>query len=546
MAMPTEERRVVKKVVIQPDGTKKVIKKIIRVVPKNNWWEVPTPAENSNPLAEESPITWEDVSPILDSGDTSINEEENSNQIQETMPSEGVFNENITTENQSNNEPVQDVLPATQPESQETLNSDTQEPNTIDLWNLNFAPEAQTQVEEPVATQENAAPIENGGAPATLNMDSLLESSPTEEPAQNEVQAAETPVIFENPTTAEAPASLNLDQMISQPEQTVAPVEQTADPVEQPVNAENETQTQESWESFDPFMAMKTNLEQVAAEEQQTLDLNAIAWQSGTEQSTWAPMSDTPTLDLSAIPSQILANPMTSNVLNSLWGVTADPKKKKIVTIAASCFGILILAAIVFIRYPDMFSWGLEHGSAPVDITNPDNWGTVDNNPTDQQPIQWQTWDDWNNQNTQDNQEIKIETRDDEIIKPKDPVVIWGNDFFDDDKEIATVILDEVSIGWTTSGGSVDPLGEVSGLIWPINGNDTIIQEALEYEGKGKALKDKWASEHNRNKMRYWTFVEGRARETIDALEKGENIDISSWISQKTQFDEYLEKGNNA
>ena len=77
-------------------------------------------------------------------------------------------------------------------------------------------------------------------------MDSLLESTPIQEPAQNEVQAAETPVMSENSTTAEAPASLNLDQMISQPEQTTFPAEQTAAPVEQTVNAENETQTQES------------------------------------------------------------------------------------------------------------------------------------------------------------------------------------------------------------------------------------------------------------------------------------------------------------
>jgi hypothetical protein len=101
-------------------------------------------------------------------------------------------------------------------------------------------------------------------------------------------------------------------------------------------------------------------------------------------------------------------------------------------------------------------------------------------------------------------------------------------------------------LGWSTPSGSVDPLGEVSGLIWPINGNDTIIQEALEYQEKGKALKDKWASENNRNKMRFWTYVEWKAKETIEALEKGENIDISTWISQKAQFDEYLEKGNNA
>jgi hypothetical protein len=46
--------------------------------------------------------------------------------------------------------------------------------------------------------------------------------------------------------------------------------------------------------------------------------------------------------------------------------------------------------------------------------------------------------------------------------------------------------------------------------------------------------------------MRYWTFIEWKANEILDGLEKGQNIDISSWISLKAQFDEYLKKGTDA
>ena len=46
--------------------------------------------------------------------------------------------------------------------------------------------------------------------------------------------------------------------------------------------------------------------------------------------------------------------------------------------------------------------------------------------------------------------------------------------------------------------------------------------------------------------MRYGIFIEWKAQETLDALEKGENIDISTWISLKAQFDEYLTTGTDA
>ena len=527
MAMPTEERRVVKKVVVQPDGTKKVIKKIIKKVPKTEWAGTTAPVENKSSL-EESPVTWWDITSTLNFWGDLFQNQGQSDQATETGNSEVNIPESTSLDGLAENQPTQEIVQdsqiTTETENQETMNT-AENTNTIDLGNFDFTPGTQDQAQETVTSTESE------WATPPLNMDSLLWDNPVQE-----VVPPEAPTV-EPAASTESQTSLNLDQMISQPTE----------------QANTEGENQEISEAFDPFMAMKTNLEQTGIDGQQTtLDLNSMTEQTDTqvpqEQASTASVNQAPTLDLNAIPSQIASNPMISNALQNIWGITADPKKKKLLTVVASCFWIFILAVIVFIRYPDMFAWGNEHGSAPVDVTNPNNWVDVWNNePANQQPInnQWQTPDDWNTQNTQDNQNINVETRDDEIIKQKEPVIVWGDDFFDD-KDIPTVILDEVSLGWSTPSGSVDPLGEVSGLIWPINGNDTIIQEALEYQEKGKALKDKWASENNRNKMRFWTFVEWKAKETIEALEKGENIDISTWISQKAQFDEYLEKGNNA
>ena len=233
--------------------------------------------------------------------------------------------------------------------------------------------------------------------------------------------------------------------------------------------------------------------------------------------------------------------------MQNLWGLKLDTGKKKILTIAASCFWVLVLAAIVFIRYPDMFVWGTEEHGAPTIPTTTNNnwnqWGTVDS----QQPTN--DWNDSQNSSgsqnnwTTDTQEI-LPTQEEVVIKPKDPVVVNWDDFFNDE-DIPTVELDEVSISiWNT--GAVDPLWEVSWLVGSVSGGDTIKQEATEYVQKWKELKDMWAAQNNRNKMRYWTFIEWKANEVLEGLEKGQNIDISSWISLKAQFDEYLKKGTDA
>lgn len=540
MAMPTEERRVVKKVVIQPDGTKKVIKKIIKKVPKHEGESAANPVVDNNPLTE-SPVETSmfsnpDSNVTTSSTDTDLFKDSEQSNQEPTISDTNTVPENITSvnENQLENpaEPVDSQLIA-QNENQELTDivpetTNTQENKTIDLWSIGFGqeptPESSVTQEEAPAVQESAT-VENAWA-TTLDMDSLLWSTPTTETPQETANQSEVaqPAVEASASTENA-ATLNLDSMM-QPQPAA------------------ETDNQESWEVFDPFMAMKTNVQEINSEQQATFNLDSLSEQpapqveqQATQPVAEAPVSETPTLDLNAMPSQAWTNPMESNIMQNLWGITADPKKKKYATIAAACLWVFVLALIAFIRYPDMFSWGQEHGVAPVDVSNPSNWGTTTTTQEPENP--WTSEEpDVDTPTTPTTTQIDSE----DVIKPKEPVVIDGDDFFSDDKDIFTVELDEVSGNLSTPSGSVDPLWEVTDLVGTINWNETIIQEALSYEEKGKALRDKWASEKNNNKIRYWTFVQGKARETIDALEKGENIDISTWTTLKAQLDEFLQK----
>ena len=521
MAMPTEERRVVKKVVIQPDGTKKVIKKIIKKVPKHEWETAANPVVDNNPLTE-SPVetgmfSTSDSNETTPNTDSDLFKDSEQSKQEPTISDTNNVSENIPSVNE--NQELTDIVPET---------TNTQEDKTIDLWSIGFGqeptPESSVTQEETPADQE-AAPVENTWA-TTLDMDSLLWAAPTAEAPQETANQPEvTQPAAEAPASTENTATLNLDSMM-QPQPAVG------------------TDNQESWEAFDPFMAMKTNVQEINSEQQATFNLDSLSEQpapqveqQATQPVAEAPVSETPTLDLNAMPSQAWTNPMESNIMQNLWGITADPKKKKYATIAAACLWVFVLALIAFIRYPDMFSWGQEHGVAPVDVSNPSNWGTTTTTQEPENP--WTSEEpDVDTPTTPTTTQIDSE----DVIKPKEPVVIDGDDFFSDDKDIFTVELDEVSGNLSTPSGSVDPLWEVTDLVGTINWNETIIQEALSYEEKGKALRDKWASEKNNNKIRYWTFVQGKARETIDALEKGENIDISTWTTLKAQLDEFLQK----
>jgi hypothetical protein len=62
---------------------------------------------------------------------------------------------------------------------------------------------------------------------------------------------------------------------------------------------------------FDPFMAMKTNVQEINSEQQATFNLDSLSEQpapqveqQATQPVAEAPVSETPTLDLNAMPSQ--------------------------------------------------------------------------------------------------------------------------------------------------------------------------------------------------------------------------------------------------
>jgi len=559
MAMPTEEKRVVKKVVVQADWTKKIIKKIIRKVPKKEWESQPAAtAETSAVLAwenletpRESSVSLDDVSDLFGNPDNQTN----------------VSNENNPqTENQVNDVPSTDQTTPVAEAQSETQDAWTVW--TIDLWSFDFSDDSQkpSQNAEP---QQEAAPAEATAWVATMDMDSLLSDSSENNNTQPVENVSEPQIANENLQAS------NDNQMFSQPQDSV---EQPQQAVEQPQQAVAPVEEAKTEEAFDPFLAMKTTLEE-SNDAPASLDLDAMVSQPeaqpeqvatpvpqpeaqpAVQQVEAAPLSDVPTLNLDAIPSQTWAlppmqnqaspapanaGPLAWNIMQNLWWLTLDAGKKKILTIAASCFWVFVLAAIVFIRYPDMFAGGVKKHGAPIVQPTPNNnlnqWSNE--NPL---PTVW--WDDnqWGNENS--NNEVTQDTpvvqpEEEVIIKPKDPVTVWGEDFFDD-QDIPTVELDEVAISVWNS-WAVDPLWEVSWLIWPVSGNDTIVQEATEYVKKGKELKDRWAAQNNRTVMRYGILIEGKAQEVLDALEKGQNIDISTWITQKAQFDEYLKKETNA
>nr|MBR6100340.1 hypothetical protein [bacterium] len=145
MAMPTEERRVVKKVVIQPDGTKKVIKKIIKKVPKHEGKSAANPVVDNNP-STESPVETStfsnpDSNVTTSSTDTDLFKDSEQSNQEPTISDTNTVPENITSvnENQLENpaEPVDSQLIA-QNENQELTDivpetTNTQENKTIDL-----------------------------------------------------------------------------------------------------------------------------------------------------------------------------------------------------------------------------------------------------------------------------------------------------------------------------------------------------------------------------------------------------------------------------
>ena len=145
-----------------------------------------------------------------------------------------------------------------------------------------------------------------------MDMDSLLSDSSENNNTQPVENVSEPQIANENLQAS------NDNQMFSQPQDSV---EQPQQAVEQPQQAVAPVEEAKTEEAFDPFLAMKTTLEE-SNDAPATLDLDSMVSQPeaqpeqvaapvsqpeaqpAAQQVEATPLSDVPTLNLDAIPSQ--------------------------------------------------------------------------------------------------------------------------------------------------------------------------------------------------------------------------------------------------
>ena len=497
------------------------------------------PDTTDSSTSSSTTLFWE--SPV----DANLNEQPSADiNLDEATPSFGVQPQNW--------ESLSDTL-----KFQEEVEIPSENTSTLDTWNTDQEATSAPNplLEEPTLEEES-----------TLNMDSLmneestvdissLESSPLQEAPQENIEnwVSNEQSVQDNTSTW----TVDLNTMLNQPTEQVIPAstessEQATTPsdaVETPVS---ETAPEQNAE-IDPFLAMKQTLE----------------WKNN----AWFQATDKPTLDLNNIPSQPQwTNPLKSGFLSKLSGISLGwgSSKKSLVPVL-SILGVVVAWALVFIRYPDLFTGLISSQdpqpvvlpSDPVEPEHPSAWNLTGEATWDvQEPItepETTTWD------TQENVDV-IEPSPTEV--PVDENIInWGDDDIqvidltsDSDPVVQNEqfpstpsIPEEPSTPETpnnptedpsTNPEAVNPLEAVEGLVGPINNNDLVAQEIMQYQELGASLKDQWAAANNKKMHRYGTVLEKSAKDLIQQLENGENIDISTWMEKKATFDDYVEKAN--
>lgn len=306
-----------------------------------------------------------------------------------------------------------------------------------------------------------------------------------------------------------------------------------------------------------PFEVESSALQQSSGVQQETNGVsNDQLVQSSSEVQNQISSSAPQTLDLdtlASMPSTIgSSNPLTAPVdYPQQVNQTSAWNKKGIFITLASVVLFVAVGAMMYIKYPDLFtfsgfnpSWSLtglvaqnavdeEHGVAP------------------ESPLTW------------DAQLTGDGMLSDNEITPIEPQEISG-DFVEEEwsGSIQTIDLTQgdSSAGISTetpiknensesepnlSDLSKDPLSSVESLVGPINNNDVIKQEITEYQRKGTELKEMGTAQNKRIMIKYGLAVEKEAQKILDDLANGGNIDISTWSSLKTKLDGYLEKASN-
>ncbi len=306
-----------------------------------------------------------------------------------------------------------------------------------------------------------------------------------------------------------------------------------------------------------PFEVQSSALQQSSGVQQETNEVsNDQLVQSSSEVQNQISLPAPQTLDLDALasmPSTIgSSNPLTAPVAypQQVHQTSAWNKKGIFVTLASVVLFVAV-GAMMYIKYPDLFTFS---GFNP-------SWsltGLVAQNPVDEEhgaaPELLLTW---NAQLTGDGM------LSDNEITPIEPQEISG-DFVEEEwsGSIQTIDLTQwdssadISTETSTknensespsslSDSSKDPLSSVESLVGPINNNDVIKQEITEYQRKGTELKETGTVQNKRIMIKYGLAVEKEAQKILDDLANGGNIDISTWSSLKTKLDGYLAKASN-
>ena len=449
-----------------------------------------------------------------------------------------------------------------EPQNGETLSDTLKFQEEVELPSADAAALSETPAAPNPLLEEPMAEEPEG----TLNMDALM----------GEPQEAQTLDLnnFTAQTESPAPQEWVSDWMTAQNPQAEAPAQETAvaqaqegeqaaaplnldEMMTQNTQASAEQQAENVWE-IDPFMAMKSTLE----------GKNVVDFQNGTNQEA------KPTLDLNAMPTQQQAaasNPMTSWLLSKLWGVSLKGWSKKATIWIFSVLWIVAAWAIVYIRYPDLFVWWIQTPDTPTPVItyqDPEEHGSAieqtgstTQDPEQNEPTETLTWSEEENVEIieenpgavpvdgellagSDDDILVIDLTDGEestSIEPTVPSTPKEPEIDPIANPAGPEVLPEGSeIGWE----AVDPLAGVEDIVWALNNTDLIKQEAMQYQAKGAELKDQGASANNTTMFKYGTALEWQAKALIDKLEKGENIDISTWTEQKATFDGYIEKAN--
>lgn len=495
-------------------------------------------------------------------------------------------------------EDLQEGVPVMDVSSEEWLIPEVS--NTVDAFEEPLQEEASLNLEDATPSMElseetvwEVVPADEGfllsqnqDASSTSSVSDSLESElPQQENIQEEETAAQPSEILVqevSPSLAsekeESNKVLNLDEMVSQfssnHSQNIAQAEMDPFSAMKATLEAQEIQKNPSAVQSDasslateptpvynlesaPFEVESSALQQSSGVQQETNGVsNDQLVQSSSEVQNQISSSAPQTLDLdtlASMPSTIgSSNPLTAPVdYPQQVNQTSAWNKKGIFVTLASVVLFVAVGAMMYIKYPDLFtfsgfnpSWSLtglvaqnavdeEHGAAP------------------ESPLTW------------DAQLTGDGMLSDNEITPIEPQEISG-DFVEEEwsGSIQTIDLTQgdSSAGISTetpiknensesepnlSDLSKDPLSSVESLVGPINNNDVIKQEITEYQRKGTELKKMGTAQNKRIMIKYGLAVEKEAQKILDDLANGGNIDISTWSSLKTKLDGYLEKASN-